>query len=320
MAMETRTEQQSGYRYGFNGKENDNDVKTGGNQIDFGARIYDARAARWLSTDALATEYPSLAPYAFALNTPLTAKDPDGNVVIFINGQHAGNGGTASYWSGYDNDAMKRINDFSARYVDGAMGGWESTIDDGKGPVNTSWEARVDAGEAQGMADAQFIIAKLKKGETIKIVTHSMGTAYARGYVVGVQEWALANPELVTTELVFEYELDINAMQASHLPASPLVKRTDTKMGGLDGGCWPSFLEPLKTLSMLSGNSVPTVGLVPGASNTTDKKDAFKGHAVGEMSRTGIPGLGNGGDRRTIEQGSNNEKSEIRPTIQAAKP
>jgi len=320
MAMETRTEQQSGYRYGFNGKENDNDVKGAGNQQDYGARTYDPRVARWMSMDALAQIYPSIAPYAFALNPPVMAKDPDGNVVIFINGQHTGNGGTAAYWGGYDYDAMRRIDDYSARYVDGAMGGWISTIDDGKGPVNTSWKARINAGEAQGKSDAASIISKLKKGETIKIVTHSMGTAFARGYVVGIQEWAMANPELVSGDLVFEYELDVNAMQASHLPASPLVKETHTKMGGLDGGTWPSILEPLKTLLMFSGKSVPTVGLVPNARNTTDASDKFKGHPIEKMSRTDIPSLGNGGDSRTIEQGSNNEKSEIRATIQSAKP
>jgi hypothetical protein len=31
----------SGYRYGFNGKENDNEVKGEGNQQDYGMRIYD---------------------------------------------------------------------------------------------------------------------------------------------------------------------------------------------------------------------------------------------------------------------------------------
>ena len=39
------------YRYGFNGKENDNEVKGVGNQQDYGARIYDDRIGRFLSTD-----------------------------------------------------------------------------------------------------------------------------------------------------------------------------------------------------------------------------------------------------------------------------
>ena len=31
------------YRYGFNGKENDNEVKGDGNQQDYGMRIYEPR-------------------------------------------------------------------------------------------------------------------------------------------------------------------------------------------------------------------------------------------------------------------------------------
>jgi RHS repeat-associated protein len=41
----------TGYRYGFNGKENDNDVKGEGNQQDYGFRIYDPRLGRFISVD-----------------------------------------------------------------------------------------------------------------------------------------------------------------------------------------------------------------------------------------------------------------------------
>ena len=41
------------YRFGFNGKENDNEVKGAGNSVDFGARIYDSRLGRWMSVDSL---------------------------------------------------------------------------------------------------------------------------------------------------------------------------------------------------------------------------------------------------------------------------
>ena len=51
------------YRYGFNGKENDNDVKGEGNQQDYGMRIYDPRVGRFLSIDPLQTKYPELTPY-----------------------------------------------------------------------------------------------------------------------------------------------------------------------------------------------------------------------------------------------------------------
>jgi RHS repeat-associated protein len=68
----------SGYRYGFNGKENDKEVKGDGNQQDYGMRIYDTRLSRFLSTDPLIKQYPELSPFQFASNTPVQAIDLDG--------------------------------------------------------------------------------------------------------------------------------------------------------------------------------------------------------------------------------------------------
>jgi RHS repeat-associated protein len=108
----------SGYRYSFNGKENDKEVKGSGNSgsgnsidfgariydsrvgrwlsgdphdkevsgsgnsIDFGARIYDSRVGRWLSGDPHEIKYPYSSTYAFALNTPIIAVDSEGKDVI----------------------------------------------------------------------------------------------------------------------------------------------------------------------------------------------------------------------------------------------
>ncbi len=66
------------YRFGFNGKENDNEVKGVGNQLDYGFRIYDPRIARFLSVDPLFTSYPWFTPYQFAGNGPIWAIDLDG--------------------------------------------------------------------------------------------------------------------------------------------------------------------------------------------------------------------------------------------------
>lgn len=81
MLQPGRTFNASGYRYGFNGKENDNEVKGEGNSIDFGARIYDPRTGRWLSTDPLQQKFPYLSPYQFAANNPVFLIDPDGKVI-----------------------------------------------------------------------------------------------------------------------------------------------------------------------------------------------------------------------------------------------
>jgi len=72
------------YRYGFNGKENDNDVKGEGNQQDYGMRIYDPRLGRFLSVDPICKDYPGLTPYQFSGNDPISAIDMDGLEKISI--------------------------------------------------------------------------------------------------------------------------------------------------------------------------------------------------------------------------------------------
>jgi len=76
--MPTRSSSIGSYRYGFNGKERDDEVKGNGVQYDYGFRIYDSRMARFLSVDPLTASYPMLTPYQFASNRPIKAIDIDG--------------------------------------------------------------------------------------------------------------------------------------------------------------------------------------------------------------------------------------------------
>ena len=68
----------SSYRYGFNGKEKDNETKGDGNSYDYGARIQDPRLGRFLSVDPVSKSYPQLSPYQFASNKPINGIDLDG--------------------------------------------------------------------------------------------------------------------------------------------------------------------------------------------------------------------------------------------------
>ena len=66
------------YYFGFNGKEKDDEAKGAGNEIDYGARIYDPRVGRFLSIDPLTKKFAELTPYQFASNAPIQAIDLDG--------------------------------------------------------------------------------------------------------------------------------------------------------------------------------------------------------------------------------------------------
>jgi RHS repeat-associated protein len=79
--MPNRNFSSGAYRFGFNGKEKDDEMKGSGNSLDFGARIYDSRVGRWWSTDSKMEKYPSLSPYQFCANNPVLFVDPSGNEI-----------------------------------------------------------------------------------------------------------------------------------------------------------------------------------------------------------------------------------------------
>ena len=78
MLMQGRSFSSSGYRYGFNGKEQDAEISGTGNQYDYGFRIYNPRIGRFLSVDPLMKNFPSWSPYPFAMNRPIDGIDLDG--------------------------------------------------------------------------------------------------------------------------------------------------------------------------------------------------------------------------------------------------
>jgi len=83
----------AGHTYGFNGKENDNEISGNGNSQDFGARLYNPRLNRWFATDQLESKYPELSPYNFVANNPIILIDPDGKDIqigVVYKGTHKG--------------------------------------------------------------------------------------------------------------------------------------------------------------------------------------------------------------------------------------
>lgn len=205
-------------KYQFIGKEKQEKEfsdGTGLEEYDFGARFYDAQICRWQRVDNKAELYQNITPYAYAANQPTNAIDPDGNLVIFVNGFTMSNTekGTQWYWrdwetkninvdygdvhyqysgpvqtgKAFDLDVSKQLGDDHRMYVDGHHGQLA--------------RSRRGAGREQGYSDAPAIIESLHRtngvvDETIKIITHSMGGVYGDGYVKGIKKYLKEHSEL----------------------------------------------------------------------------------------------------------------------------
>jgi len=207
-----------GYRYGFNGKEGDDEVKGGGNSYDFGGRIYDPRVGRWLKLDPRASIYPSHSPYVYAANNPVALYDPNGEYIIFVNGevgQFSGSFGdghpdraSSSYRSlKFVNRVKKAFDDKHVRYYDGDVGSLPST--------------RYDAGYTQAKVDFLTIFNSLERDENGKIiesvdmVSHSKGSAWASGFQDGWNEM-VNDPEYASQFTDGSGQIGMNLMLAPH--------------------------------------------------------------------------------------------------------
>ncbi|WP_439481619.1 RHS repeat domain-containing protein [Cyclobacterium plantarum] len=96
LAMDGRTVQDSTYRYGFNGKEEDSSGEWGGqSHYDYGFRIYNPSIGKFLSVDPLTSEFPWNSPYAFAENDVIRSIDLEGlEKAIITEYNIAGDGST----------------------------------------------------------------------------------------------------------------------------------------------------------------------------------------------------------------------------------
>jgi len=181
----------------------DNEWAGVGNHIDFGARGLDTRIGRWIAKDPLFLKYPSESPYSFALNSPIEANDPDGRIVIFVNGQHKKGDVGEKYWENMDAKIRNIIGDTKYLYYDGSLGGWSNSlnmrhVNPAMDPQysNLSAKERYEAGYKKGKEDAQSIIDGLQRNkdgeiiESIKLIAHSMGGAYAKGVGNGILDYA----------------------------------------------------------------------------------------------------------------------------------
>ncbi|KAF5064957.1 hypothetical protein DSECCO2_278910 [anaerobic digester metagenome] len=183
--------------------------------LDYGARMYDAVLGRWHSLDPAAALYYNLSPYHYGGNSPINTIDINGRLFIYVNGFMVD-----QWWAGKQNQynispagntPMRNPNYseytpdrnfykdgpgnagklFDKDYWEGIPKKIEESFDDkNKLFTNGSFTPTSSAGErfSEGFDNAQNLIKMLdnkdillKEGETIKIMGHSQGAAYAAG-------------------------------------------------------------------------------------------------------------------------------------------
>jgi RHS repeat-associated protein len=257
------------HKFTYNGKEKQDQFGLG--WLDYGARHYQADIGRWGGVDAHANLYFATSPYVYVLNQPTNAIDPDGKLVIFVNGNHFSGAGEGywktmetyttyrSYnifgrhlWSGYERHAIARdfagavmdqLGDHNARYYDGANAGWHPLRED----ASSTALGRYYHGMRKGLEDAKEIIAKLAKDkdgnivESIKIITHSMGGAFGKGFVVGLKQYIRTLPEGLQKQILISLVADFDPHQAGDLKADPDIKTMQfihAENGNITGMGW----------------------------------------------------------------------------------
>jgi RHS repeat-associated protein len=173
------------YKYRYNSKEWQDEL--GLNVYDYGNRMYDPADGRWWQTDEKAEFYVSASPYSYALNNPVNAIDPDGKLVIFVNGYFSRAGNIVGlapgaplkpYWDFFSSQAISSARDFL-----GASSKEGNYFVDGSSYVgfDQSGGDRYENGYEYAEKNYTSIISQMAEGETLKFVGHSEGSAFAAG-------------------------------------------------------------------------------------------------------------------------------------------
>ena len=166
--------------YKFNGKELDEETGL----YYYGARYMNPRLSIWYGCDSEQELMPNISTYCYTIANPTNSIDPDGNLVLFVNGYYntrdniisenvIGQFSGEKYWSpDFVNAAKDYLNDNNVCYIDG-RGSWSS-----------SGEERFKSGYRYAQENYLQILSMLNSNEKINVVSHSMGAAFSEGIIM----------------------------------------------------------------------------------------------------------------------------------------
>jgi len=138
MPTRQRSDSYSQYKFGFNGKEKDNEINVNGGDfpmaIGIRARIYDSRLGRWLSLDPMMRKYSNQSPFDYCINNPISNIDPTGHSVKKVDNYNK----TASiikvtFRTGSTHDCIPSENDCSSTPTPASKNGLTRTSRSGLG-------------------------------------------------------------------------------------------------------------------------------------------------------------------------------------------
>ncbi|MFQ9736000.1 MAG: RHS repeat domain-containing protein [Alistipes sp.] len=206
-------------RHRFSGKEEQAFLSLP--YVDFGARMYNPDWGRWFTQDPLLEKYYPIGQYVYCAGNPINQIDFDGNLIIFINGFTANKAqqGTAAYW-------RKTYKTYSVDFASSV----QAQLDDNNvmyrhGGTGLKVETRMLQGELQAVEDYDIILQAVLgidgiPKETIKIITHSMGAAFGKGYVKKLKELLAKYGH---SDILISLVADFDPYQASQLSADPNI-------------------------------------------------------------------------------------------------
>ncbi len=229
----------------------------GRDEYDFHARRQYPHLAMFTTPDPKSESFYNCSPYIYCNGDPINAIDKDGKLTIFINGMHFGDGGSEEYWNGVDKLVMRLNKDYHALYIDGSLNGKNGL------PDNLSADMRYKAGKQYGEKYIKTIISSLDSKEFIRIITHSMGAAFAKGFIDALYHYLYTLPllERVQIQNRLKVEIDLAPFQpkeqsASCIPTYVFQKKFDwlANTGKMEGAIYdPRYTEDIDAKAFNKG-------------------------------------------------------------------